>query len=319
MKDRFGRKIEYLRISVTQNCNLRCIYCTSGSSNYTDNCCTGLTPREIMIIVKAMANIGIKKVRITGGEPLTRSDICEIISGISSITGIEDLSITTNGIYLYKMAEELKEAGLKRVNISLDSLRYDRFQYITGGGRLEHVLTGISRILELGMRPVKINTVLVKGLNDDEVDDFIMFTKYNSVDVRFIELMPIGKFGEQNTDKIVFNSDIIKAHPDLIRCESYDKAEVATYYQKAGYRGRVGFISPMSHKFCCNCNRIRLTYDGKIKPCLGDNGEVNVLDVLRGSPQKLGKFIECAVYEKPAGHNFQDGYSSVRKMNLIGG
>jgi GTP 3',8-cyclase len=321
MKDKFGREIEYLRISITQNCNLKCIYCASSSSGQkpASECDTGLTPLEIRTVTGAMAGLGIKKVRITGGEPLMRADIGEIIRGISGIKGIEDISVTTNGVYLNEMAKELKKAGLKRINISLDSLREERFRFITGGGSLRMVLDGIGKALEYGMIPVKINTVLVKGINDDEIDDFIRLAKERPVEVRFIELMPIGRFGEQNGEKIVFNQDIISSHPELVKCEDQAKSGVAKYYKVDGYQGKIGFISPISHKFCHCCNRIRLTCDGRIKPCLGDNGEVSVLDVLRNNPSKLGEFIERVIYEKPAGHNFDDGYRSERTMNTIGG
>ena len=219
MKDQFGREIEYLRISITQNCNLKCIYCGMDGEKAPEECDSGLTPFEIGRITGVMADLGIKKVRITGGEPMIRPDICEIIEAISGIRGIEDISLTTNGVYLLKMAQKLRKAGLKRINISLDSLREERFRFITGGGSLRMVLDGIYQALAYGITPLKINTVLVKGINDDEIDDFISFTKDNPVEVRFIELMPIGRFGEQNADKIICNKDILSSHPELIRTE----------------------------------------------------------------------------------------------------
>jgi cyclic pyranopterin phosphate synthase len=319
MKDQFGRKIEYLRISITENCNLKCIYCTTVGQNTTGGCESGLTSKEIKTVIAVMINLGVKKVRITGGEPLLRPDIGKIIEGIAGIKGIEDLSMTTNGIYLSKMAPDLKKAGLKRVNISLDSLKQERFRFITGGGNLDMVLDGINQALENDLNPIKINTVLVKGINDDEIDDFIRFTKDYPVEVRFIELMPIGRFGERNGDKIISNQDILDSHPELAKCEDDEPSGVAAYYRVDGYKGKVGLISPMSHKFCHCCNRIRLTCNGWIKPCLGDNGEVNVLEVLRNNPQGLLEFIYRVIYEKPAGHNFQGGYRSERTMKSIGG
>lgn len=304
MKDRFGREIEYLRISITQNCNLKCLYCSPDGSN-ENKCTTILSPEDMEAVVRSMVKAGIRNIRLTGGEPLVHKDICEIIERISKIDGIEDISMTTNGINLDKMAEKLKTAGLKRLNISLDSLKKERFEYITGGGRLENTLNGIQKALELGFRPVKINTVLIKGVNDDEIDDFIEMTKDSPLETRFIELMPIGRFGEENSDKIIYNSDIIKDRPYLIRCEDNLKGSPASYYRIAGYKGKVGFVSPMSHKFCNCCNRIRLTCDGKIKPCLGNNGEIDITDVLRKVPEKLDEVIQKAIYEKPAGHNFE--------------
>lgn len=319
MLDKHGRKIEYLRVSVTQNCNLRCIYCMPHKANEDDSLCTRLTSKEFGTIIKTMAGHGIKKVRVTGGEPLTRLDICDIVKEIASIKGIEDISMTTNGINLYNMIGSLKQAGLKRLNISMDSLREDRFKYITGGGSLNNVLKGVEKALESGLTPLKINTVLVKGVNDDEVGDFISLARDRKIDVRFIELMPIGAFGEKNADRIVYNNDIIKSYPALTRCEDYNQGQPAVHYKMEGYKGKIGFISPMSHKFCDCCNRIRLTCDGRIKPCLGDNGEVSVIDVLRNRPQELDSFIKQAIYEKPEGHNFERSFSSARSMSMIGG
>lgn len=294
MKDRLGREIECLRISVTQNCNLRCIYSrlennnTGDASicNYRYSCPITLTAVEFNIIVKVFAALGIKKVRITGGEPLTRPDIRSIIERIASIPGIEDLSMTTNGVYIGDMAAMLKEAGLKRLNISLDTLKADRFYNITGGS-LDRVLQGIKKSLDIGLSPIKINTVLIKGINDDEVDDFISLTKDNPIDVRFIELMPVDKFGEKNLNKIVDNYDIISSHPELSLCDDRTESLPARFYFIEGYKGRVGFISPVCHKFCASCNRIKLSCDGKIKPCLGNNGEVDILNVLRKTPYKF--------------------------------
>lgn len=319
MRDRFGRKIEYLRVSITQRCNLRCIYCRPDSNEQQLMQCTNISPTEFASLIRPMAALGIKKVRITGGEPLIRTDVCEIIRLISEIPGIEDISMTTNGIYLADMINELKKAGLKRINISLDSLRNERFKHITGGGQLDAVLKGIDRSLEVGLNPVKINTVLMKGINDDEVMDFIELAKDRPIDVRFIELMPVGRFGEKNTNRIVCNDEIIAAHPEMMLCTEQEAGAPARYYKIEGFKGRIGFISPMSHRFCTSCNRIRLTCDGKIKPCLGENYEVNVIDVLRSRPEEIGEFIRRVIYCKPEGHTFLNNFKSDRNMNMIGG
>jgi cyclic pyranopterin phosphate synthase len=318
MKDQYGREIEYLRISITQKCNLKCIYC-SPDGNKSRTQCLALTPEEFEKVVRSMAAVGIDKVRITGGEPLTRADVCQIIKRISSIPGIQDISMTTNGINLSRMAKKLKAAGLSRLNISLDSLKADKFRYVTGGGALADTLHGIEKALELGLTPIKINTVLIKGVNDDEIDDFIHLAKDKPLEVRFIELMPIGRFGEENSDKIVSNSEIIRARPELIFCKDSSKGHPATYYKIEGYQGKVGFISPMSHKFCRSCNRLRLTCDGKIKPCLGNNGEVDIVNVLRQNPDRLDAAVRKAIFEKPRCHHFETGFFSVRNMNMIGG
>jgi GTP 3',8-cyclase len=316
MKDKYGRQIEYLRVSVTQRCNLKCIYCKP--DNNTEESCTRLSPQEFGIIVEAMAALGIRKVRLTGGEPLTRPDICEIVAAVSQINGIEDLSMTTNGLFLGKMAKKLKTAGLKRVNISLDSLDSSRFQFITGGGSLEDTISGIDAAIEAGLNPVKVNVVLIKGINDSEIEDFFELARNRDLDVRFIELMPVGDFGEKGKDKVIYNTDIISAHPELIPCKS-NEAGPAENFTIEGFKGRIGFISPMSHKFCNCCNRIRLTCDGRIKPCLGDNGEVDIVKVLRENPLELKEYIKSTIFNKPEGHNFDAGFSSKRNMSAIGG
>lgn len=319
MKDRLGRDIEYLRVSVTQNCNLKCIYCAPDENRVSSNCCSSLSPEEYKTIIMCMVNNGINRVRITGGEPLTRLDVCDIIKAVSKLPGIKDLSMTTNGIHLATMAKDLKKAGLMRLNISLDSLKGDKFKHITGGGRLEDVLKGIDEALKVGLTPIKINTVLIKGINDDEIDDFINLAKYDPIEVRFIELMPVGKFGDQNRDKIVYNTDIIASHPQLVLCEDNNENGPSQDYLMEGYKGKIGFISPMSHEFCGSCNRIRLTCDGKIKPCLGNNGEVDAIGILRNNPEKLEELVKRVIYEKPEGHNFSKKFESDRSMNLIGG
>jgi len=320
MKDIYGRVIEYLRLSVTQSCNLRCIYCMPDNTGAENRKCERmLSTEEMGIVIRTLAEIGIKKVRITGGEPLLRQDIYTIISNIASIPGIADISMTTNGICLEKAARKLKRSGLMRLNISIDSLRKGRFAYLTGGGDIEKVLRGIKAAFEEGLNPVRLNTVLIKGVNDDEVDDFIALTENLPLDVRFIELMPIGRFGEDNTDKIVYNDSIIEKRPWLIPCAVEDMGQPARYYSISGFKGRVGFISPMSHKFCRNCNRIRLTCDGKLRPCLGSNGEINILDILRDRPNDLPDILKKAIFEKPKGHNFENNFNSIRSMNMIGG
>lgn len=319
MIDRYGREIEYIRISVTDSCNLKCVYCWPGEENCAQKCSDSLMPEEFETIVRSLVKAGIKKVRLTGGEPLVRSDICEIVRRISGIPGVEDISMTTNGINLDRMIYKLKEAGLNRLNISLDSLRPERFRYITGGGEIKYTLKGIEKALELGMTPVKTNTVLMKGVNDDEIDDFIQLTEKNPLEVRFIELMPIGRFGEKNSDKVVVNAGIIADHPELLYCGKSENGSSASHYRIDGYKGKVGFISPVSHKFCSSCNRIRLTCDGKIRPCLGNNGEVDITEVLRNDKEDLDELIRKIIYEKPEGHHFESNFSSSRIMSRIGG
>lgn len=319
MLDQYGRRIEYLRISVIQQCNLKCIYCDPNGENCKDRNKENLTPQEFEKITRSLVTAGIKKIRITGGEPLLRRDICEIISRISQIDGIEDIGMTTNGIHLLKMADDLKAAGLHRLNISLDSLKTEKFKFITGGGDLKKVMDGIDRALELQMTPVKVNTVLIKGINDDEIDGLIELTRTRPIEVRFIELMPMGSFGEKNRDKIIRNDDLIAARPYLQYQERTDKGSPAVYYKIPDYAGKIGFISPMTHQFCSKCNRIRLTSDGKIRPCLGNNGEVNIREALDLNSERFNQIISQIIMDKPKGHQFGEKFSSSRKMNMIGG
>lgn len=318
MLDVHGRNIEYLRISVTRDCNLNCLYCKPGTACRNDDQFRPLSPADYGKIVRTAAELGIRKVRITGGEPLVRHDIYEIISVISSVEGIDDISMTTNGIHLEQAAQRLKDAGLTRVNVSLDSLNEDNFRKITGVNKLHDVLNGIRKAAIYGLVPVKTNTVLIKGLNDYEVDDFFRLARDMELDVRFIELMPVGEFGEENRDKIVYNTEIIAAHPELVPVESVNSSEPARYYTVEGYKGRIGFISPISSSFCSCCDRIRLTCDGKIKPCLGNNREVDIMELL-DDPEGLKEMISRTVFQKPEKHSFEDNFVSNRKMNEIGG
>ncbi len=316
MVDQYGRKITYLRLSVTERCNLKCIYCTPGSKEH----CTLLTTQEIDRIVRAFVQLGIRKVRITGGEPLVRSDIVTIVQNISALGSVEDIPMTTNGILLPGCVKQLKEAGLTRLNISLDTLRPDRFEKITGFDRLDDVLQGVKLALENHI-PIKINAVLVRGINDGEIDDLIGLTRDMPIHVRFIELMPIGAFGENNKDKVVTGDEILIRRPDLIPLPERESGGVARMFYVKGYLGKVGLISPMSHQFCHDCNRMRVTSDGKLRPCLGNNGAVDLLPIVReGSDEQLLEAIEKAIYQKPKGRHFLEGeFQSDRNMNRIGG
>jgi cyclic pyranopterin phosphate synthase len=320
MLDKFGREIDYLRISVTRNCNLNCIYCVPDKVETPEaNCNTFLSAVDIGTVTAAMAKLGIKKVRLTGGEPLLRPDLEKIIGNIANISGITEIAMTTNGIGLAERAGQLKSAGLKRVNISIDSLENDKFARITGGGNLARVLKGIHSVVRAGLTPVHLNMVVMKGINDNEIDRFIELTRDNPVNVRFIELMPIGDFGKNYTDHVVFNRNIIAARPELQAVNDDGGKQPARYYRIGGYCGQIGFISPLSHKFCVSCNRIRLTCEGTLKPCLGDNREIDLAPVLRREPEKLEWYIQKAIFRKPASHHFEQSFVSKRNMAAIGG
>jgi len=279
-----------------------------------------LSLEEIVEIVKAGAKLGIDKVRITGGEPLVRNGIVEFIQMISNIDGIKDIAITTNGILLPKYGEALKNAGLKRVNISIDSLKPDKYKEITRGGDLSKVLDGINEAIRLGLTPVKLNVVAIGGYNDDEIGDFIELTKDKPIDVRFIELMPIGEASEWGKDKFISNEDIKNKFVDLVPTET-EASSPAKYYKLPGGKGRVGFINPISNHFCGDCNRLRLTSDGKLKPCLHSNNEIDILEVARNNPEKIYDVLKSAILSKPEKHYlYSDNHEeSNRNMFQIGG
>jgi len=312
MIDAHGRKIEYLRLSVTQRCNLKCLYCNP--SEVED--CALLTPKQIEKIVNFMTLMGIRKVRLTGGEPLMRSDLEDIIQRIAAIDGINDLPLSTNGIGLETRIHRLYEAGVTRFNISLDSLSREKYAGITGVDGLEAVIRAIRKALDLNIS-IKLNAVLMRGINDDEIDNFISLAKDNPLEVRFIELMPIGNYGESNQSRVIRSEEILASRPYLTYVGEGVEG-VAELYKASDFKGIVGFISPVSHKFCRNCNRIRLTAEGTIKPCLGDNGEVSLVPLLNNDSE-LYEAIRNAIYKKPKGHCFDAGYKSLRDMKRIGG
>lgn len=312
MIDAHGRKIEYLRLSVTQRCNLKCLYCNPAEADG----CELLNPGQIEKIVGIMAQLGIRKVRLTGGEPLMCSDLEDIVKRLAGINGIDDLPLTTNGVGLETRIRRLHEAGVSRFNISLDSLDKVKYVRITGVNGFESVMRAVNRALELNIS-VKLNAVLMRGVNDDEIDDFINLAKHNPLEVRFIELMPIGDYGESNQDQVMKSEEILASRPYL-QYIGEGVGGVAELYKASDFKGIVGFISPISHKFCHTCNRIRLTAEGTIKPCLGDNDEVPLAPLLNDE-SALYAAIENAIYTKPKGHCFDARYKSLRDMKRIGG
>lgn len=320
MKDLFSRRINYMRISITDLCNLRCQYCMPEEGICKKDHEDMLSLEEIVEIVKAGVKLGIDKVRITGGEPLVRNGIVEFIQMISNIDGIKDIAITTNGILLPKYAEDLKKAGLKRVNISIDSLNPDKYREITRGGDLSKVLKGIEESIRLGLTPVKLNVVAIGGYNDDEIGDFIKLTKDKPIDVRFIELMPIGEASEWGKERFISNEEIKNMFNDLEPVET-EKSSPAKYYKLPDGMGKVGFINPISSHFCGDCNRLRLTSDGKLKPCLHSNDEIDILDVVKNNPENIEEVLKSAIMRKPEKHDLYsiDHEESNRSMFQIGG
>ncbi|MEA1975383.1 MAG: GTP 3',8-cyclase MoaA [Bacillota bacterium] len=318
LKDNFNRKIEYLRISITDRCNSRCKYCMPADGVEFKPHIDILSFEEIIIIVKVFAKLGVKKIRLTGGEPLVRKNVVSLVKNISAIEGIEEVVMTTNGLLLKKYAKELKEAGLNRVNISIDSLNEEKYSQITRGSNLNDVLEGIEEAKKVGLTPIKLNTVLVNGFNDDEIIDLVELTKDEKIDVRFIELMTIGETSNWTRDRYISNDIVLEKVEGLKKVRKKDKSAPADYYQIPGYLGRVGLINPISCSFCSNCNRVRLTSTGRLKLCLHSDVEYNLKKYLDSEEILENKLLEI-IKEKPEEHKLNKGISISKSMFQIGG
>ena len=313
MKDRFGRNITYLRISVTDLCNLRCKYCMPESG--VKSLCHSdiLSIEEIVEIVKVASKNGIKKIRLTGGEPLVRRGFINLCKQISKIDEIKDIAITTNGVYLKDMADELFENKVRRINFSLDTLIKEKYNDITRRNDFDKTMESLFYAIKKGFK-VKINVVLIGGFNDDEIQDFVNLANDYDLEVRFIELMQIGETANWSKDKFVSNKIVLEKVPEL---EFDGVSGVAKIYKIKGQKGRIGLISPISCSFCEDCNRIRLTSDGKLKPCLHSKDEINLKGL---SGEELEEVFKRGIFEKPEKHHLEDGKSeSARDMNKIGG
>ena len=323
MRDGFGREIDYMRISVTDRCNLRCRYCMPDGVPLT-SMEKILTFEEIKLVCQAAVSLGITRFKITGGEPLVRLGCPQLAGMIKVIPGTEQVTLTTNGILLERYLGELAENGLDAVNISLDTMKRSVYEQITGYDGLEAVKSGIEAAVETGMK-VKINCVPQSGVNDDEWEDFVCLTKDSRVDVRFIEMMPIGygkKCAGMSGDEILRR--IREKYPDIEKDDSVHGNGPAVYYRLPGAKGSVGFISAIHGKFCGSCNRIRMTAEGELKPCLCYNDSVDIREALRTpgcSEEQIREQIRKAVLGKPQMHCFEraDQMSEERKMSQIGG
>ncbi len=351
LSDAYNRRINYLRLSVTDRCNFRCVYCLPPEGVPWRPHAEILRFEEIAAVVRAAAALGISKVRLTGGEPLVRAGIVELVAMLAAIPGLDDLSMTTNGALLARHAADLRRAGLRRVNVSLDTLDAGRFQRITRLGRLEDVLAGIAAAQEAGLLPVKLNTVAVRGFNDDELVTLAARTIGEDWHVRFIELMPVGLGGSgqearaggacQDVDTPNVLRDAAEHSPEagfIAVAEIKARIEAALgvltparptvgngparYYRLAGARGTIGFISPVSEHFCDQCNRLRLTADGHLRPCLLADGELDLRTPLRqgASQADLQALLRQAIQAKPQGHRLAEQvWPQVRAMSQIGG
>lgn len=300
--DAYGRKIDYLRIAVIDKCNLKCFYCVPEEGTCAAYAEHPMTVEEIVKVVEIASSMGVEKIRLTGGEPLIRPDIVELVSRVSSVDGISDVSLTTNGVLLEKMAPDLVKAGLNRVNISLDSLDPENFKRITRGGILEKTLQGIFESLKAGLTPVKINVVAMRGINDQEIANFARLTLDNHLHVRFIEYMPINKDHDKQWGEYFLPLEEIQGMCEeigpLVEDKEYKGNGPATYYRIEGARGLIGFISPVSRHFCAKCNRLRVTADGKIKPCLFSFEELDLKEG-EGKEEKIKEILIKSLKYRP--------------------
>lgn len=321
--DPFGRRIEYVRLSVTDKCNLRCFYCMPEGFHDFEQPENWLTFDEIERVIKAFTELGVARVRLTGGEPLVRKNISSLSSRLTALPGLEDLSLSTNATLLDKQAIDLIQAGISRINVSLDSLQADRFKKITGG-ELQPVLDGLMAAKDAGFSPIKINMVAMKGINDDEFEDMVNFCLLHDFTLRFIETMPMGATGNNATDHYL---DLQTVKKQL--SESFELIPgvmpgggPARYVQIKNTQLRIGFITPISQHFCETCNRVRLSVDGTLYLCLGQDDKIELRPLLRQgiSDEKLKEALISAIRIKPEKHEFKEKPEQVvRLMSMTGG
>ena len=325
MIDAQGRPIHYLRLSVTDRCNLSCLYCRAEARVEPLPREKLLSFEEIVRAVKIACELGIDRVRITGGEPLVRQGICGLIRMLRENCRISDLSLSTNGLLLADLAGELRRAGLNRVNVSLDSLKPDRFRTIARGGDLARVLAGIERAREAGLAPIKLNTVVMKGVNDDELVDLALFALERGLTIRFIELMPIGEAITSGLWPTAHLSATqvqqrLAAEFHLLPAEATPGSGPARYFRVEGLPGRIGFIAPLSAPFCSHCNRIRLTASGELRPCLAHDHGLSLRESLRkGDEDRVKALFLQAVGAKPPGHGWGEDQETLTTMADLGG
>lgn len=324
--DDFGRRVSYVRLSVTDRCDFRCVYCMSEEMTFLPRAQV-LTLEEMGMIARAFTEMGVEKIRLTGGEPLVRRGIEQLVDEIGALPGLKDFTMTTNGASLRKHARHLYEGGMQRLNISIDSLNPERFRQLTRTGDLDRVIDGLRAAKEAGFERIKLNAVILKGRNDDEVLDLVEFARNEGVDISFIEEMPLGDVSDHRRDETYCSSDEVQAliearYPLIPTTET--TAGPSRYFKMADSDSRVGFISPHSHNFCASCNRVRVTVEGRLLLCLGNEHSVDLRDVLRRHPgdiQALKTAIVNALPLKPERHHFTtDGdVQVVRFMNMTGG
>ena len=324
--DRFGRHVTYVRLSVTDRCDFRCVYCMSEKMTFLPRAKV-LTLEEIAALGRAFVELGVKKIRLTGGEPLVRRNILSLFQDLGALPGLGELTLTTNGSQLPKMATQLRDAGVKRINISLDSLVPERFKRLTRVGELDKVLKGIDAALMAGFQRIKLNAVILKHRNDDEVNDLVQFAVEHGIDISFIEEMPLGINDDHDRAEAYYSSDEVKRDIETrfaLTPTTETTGGPSKYYRIDGTDSRVGFISPHSHNFCEACNRVRVTVEGRLLLCLGQEHSVDLRHVLRANPgdqYALKKAIVDSMDIKPKGHDFDLTRQEVifRHMSVTGG
>jgi GTP 3',8-cyclase len=324
--DKFNRVVDYVRISVTDRCDFRCVYCMDDEMQFVPRAQL-LTLEEISRIAQAFTELGVKKIRITGGEPLIRRNIMKLFEDIGQLSGLDELVLTTNGSQLTTMAQPLKDAGVKRINISLDSLNAEKFKRITRVGELDKVLAGINAAIATDFEKIKINAVILKNRNHDEVIDLVRYASERGMDISFIEEMPLGVVSSHDREEAYYSSDEIKKDLEQV-FELVPTTETTNgpskYFKVTETGTRVGFISPHSHNFCDDCNRVRLTCEGRLLLCLGQEHSVDLRKTLRAYPEdneKLKQAIRDSMLIKPRGHEFDLTEKPIifRHMNVTGG
>ena len=324
--DRFGRQIDYIRLSVTDRCDFRCVYCMTEDMTFLPRNQI-LSLEELHQVAKAFTELGVKKIRLTGGEPMVRRDVMCLVERIGQLPGLEELLLTTNGAQLQKFAAPLKAAGVSRINISIDSLDTDRFKRISRVGKLKNVLVGIEAARAAGFNRIRLNSVIMRGYNEDEILPLADFAIDRGIDIAFIEEMPLGEASDHKREETTCSNDwvrsVIEEKYDLL--DSAEKTAGPSRYTKvAGMQSRIGFISPVSHNFCEDCNRVRVTAEGRLLLCLGNEHSVDLRAVLRkegSSHNDLKLAIIAAMDLKPERHYFydHDHTQPVRLMNVTGG
>lgn len=324
--DKFDRIVDYVRISVTDRCDFRCVYCMDEEMHFVPREQL-LTLEEITKIARAFTELGVNKIRITGGEPLIRRNIVKLFEDLGQLPGLNELVTTTNGSQLTKLAQPLKDAGVKRINISLDSLDADKFKRITRVGELDKVLAGIDAALAVGFEKIKLNAVILKNRNHDEVTDLVRYASDRGMDISFIEEMPLGVIGDHDRAEAYYSSDEIRNDLEQIYSlipTTETTAGPSKYYNITETGTRIGFISPHSHNFCDQCNRVRLTCEGRLLLCLGQEHSVDLRKTIRAFPddsERLKQAIRDSMLIKPKGHEFDLTEKPIifRHMNVTGG